>query len=403
MSDESVDQMLVLAERLRAANGGELDESAIQAVAEATGAPLEYVRLAVKLRSDKQKKSFLAQLRSQFLTLDPDTRRYVVAGVFSTGAALLHNLERLFDERTGSGSSYGVFGMLALAVAIVGLYSVAISRERRTAAIAGAVFGGGFFLMRSVFAFMMGIFLRVDSVMLIPMCAGGAVLGLALNRLVERNRERLGLKDPARERQELLRQLHDLRDKLHSGEQSLAFLSVDIVGSTRMKQQADPLAVEFTFNEYHQFVERIVRKRAGRVHSTAGDGVICAFPSPQEAFAAAKNIQTGIFELNTLRNKIGVPIVVRCGVHSGSVLAPDAADPTSVEFTEVIDIASHLQRVAPPGGIAVSEFAAMSLPGGAAAVGSQTVQVSDVSAVVWVPKNTVPPRPATPPALPEQA
>ena len=36
MSDDSVDQMLVLAERLREANGGALDESAILAVAEAT-------------------------------------------------------------------------------------------------------------------------------------------------------------------------------------------------------------------------------------------------------------------------------------------------------------------------------------------------------------------------------
>src|SRR5579884_327393 len=74
LSEDSVDQMLILAERLRAANGGELDESAMQAVSEATGAPLDYVRLAVKLRSERQKKNFLATLRTQFLTLEPHTR-----------------------------------------------------------------------------------------------------------------------------------------------------------------------------------------------------------------------------------------------------------------------------------------------------------------------------------------
>ena len=72
-----------------------------------------------------------------------------------------------------------------------------------------------------------------------------------------------------RERQELLKQLVDIQDKLRSGEQEVSFLSVDIVGSTRMKQMADPLSVEFTFTEYHKFVEMIAR-RSGDVVASQG-------------------------------------------------------------------------------------------------------------------------------------
>ncbi|HJP82015.1 MAG TPA: hypothetical protein VJ835_00795, partial [Fimbriimonadaceae bacterium] len=55
ITDDGVQQMLELAERLRSANGGDLDEAAIQAVAEATSAPLEYVRLALRIRGEKKK------------------------------------------------------------------------------------------------------------------------------------------------------------------------------------------------------------------------------------------------------------------------------------------------------------------------------------------------------------
>ena len=98
MTDDSVEQMLILAERLRESNGGELDESAILAVAEATGAPVEYVRLAVKLRSEKEKRSFVANLRSQYRTLEPHTRRYVLSGAAAASAPI-------FRFRPGSRAS----------------------------------------------------------------------------------------------------------------------------------------------------------------------------------------------------------------------------------------------------------------------------------------------------------
>jgi class 3 adenylate cyclase len=240
--------------------------------------------------------------------------------------------------------------------------------------------------------------------MLLPITMFGILGGVALHRLFDKNRKKLGLRDPIQERQELLTQLHELRDKLHSGEQSMTFLSVDIVGSTRMKQHADPLAVEFTFNEYHQFVERIARKYGGQVHSTAGDGVTCAFDHPQQAYGAARNLQSGLIELNMLRNKLGTPLTLRCGIHTGTVVTPDASDVTSLNFAQVIDIAAHLQKITPPGGIAVSEASASGLIGGMDAVGPERGEIEGVHAAIWVPKSLAPKPTATePPPLPHGA
>ena len=96
-------------------------------------------------------------------------------------------------------------------------------------------------------------------------------------------------------------------------------------------------------------------------------------------------MQTGIVELNTFRNKIGVPMVLRAGIHTGSVNAP-TDDIKTVNFAHVIDVTSHLQRACPPGGIIVSEDAAKLIPGGAATIGPERMETEDCVAFVWQPK-----------------
>lgn len=406
LTDDGVDSMIALAERLRAVNGGVLDDSAISAIAEATGAPTEYVRLAVKVRAEQERRSLVSQARAQYLTLDPDVRKYVVAGISGTLCAFLSVLEaylKWLSEQHVLQYSYGIFGMVALVFLTLAIYTVGLARDGRVAAVAGAIFGGGYFALQAVFAAIFRLEATYPPFVLVPFTIGGAIAGLLLQAVVQKYRGSLGLKDPVKERQDLLRQLVDLQKKLEASEQHCTFVSLDIVGSTRMKNLADPLSVEFTFNEYHQFVERVTTKHGGRIHSTAGDGVICAFDQASQAFAAARNIQTGIIELNTFRNRIGTPIVLRASVHTGTVMTAQAGDITSVNFAHVIDIAAHLQKMAPPGGIVVSDAAAMSLPGGPAAVGTEKVQVDEVTATIWSPRPVAVSAVAAPPPVPDRA
>ncbi len=364
MTDDSVHQMLLLAERLREQHGGQLDDAAILAVSEATGATPEYVRLAVRLLPEKEHR-LGERIRAAFLTLEPDVRRHVLSGLLATTCALLAVLSRPTWE---AANLFGTLLLIALGLAV---WNIGVSKDTRAAAISGALFGGMYFVADSLFTLLAKLLLPVaqigsglENLLLIPFVLGGGLIGILAQRIVSRLQRKIGIKDPVQERQELLRQLVTLQDKLRSGEQSMTFLCVDIVGSTKMKAKADPLSVEFTFTEYHQFVDNVTRRYGGSVHSTAGDGVTCAFSHPQQAFGAAKNMQTGIVELNTFRNKIGVPMVLRAGIHSGSVNAP-TEDIKTVNFAHVIDVTSHLQRACPPGGIIVSEDAANLLPGGA--------------------------------------
>ena len=392
--------MLMLAERLRAQNGGRLDDSAIQAVAEATGVPSEYVRLAVRMRKQTEDKHPLAAVRDQYLALESHVRRYVLTGVNATFCALFYSLgqrsEWMLEQaqrannRSDLSSPASLLMMISLVWLSLGLYNIAVSRETKVAATSGAILGGGFFAANSFFSFIVGLpaNAQMPPILLLPFTVVGAVGGLALQRAVSKNRAKLGLTDPVAERQQLLKQLVDLRDKLESGEQSTTFLSIDIVGSTRMKEVADPLAVEFTFTEYHKYVERAAKKFSGTIHSTAGDGVTCAFEHPAQAFNAAKSIQMGLIELNTFRNKIGVPIRVRQGIHTGTIIAADSGDIRSVNFAHVIDVAAHLQKQATPGSIVVSDTALPYVPGQGAAVGTDRVSAAGVGGLVWVPKVT---------------
>lgn len=391
LTDDGVQQMIELAERLRVANGGELDDSAVFAVAEATGAPVEYVRLALRLRRSQEKETVSRRLRTNFLSLEPEVKRYVAAGGAAIAIALLASLEAFTRSFQGfrAGEAWPIFGMLKLIAITLGIYNICVSRETKTAIITGAITGGLMFALYGVLSFVLNL-RPVEPMLLFFWTVFGAIGGAGAHAIVGRYRKQLGLKDPVKERQELLRQLVQLQDKLRSGEQIATFVSVDIVGSTKMKAGSDSLSVEFTFNEYHQFVDMVSRRHGGRVHSTAGDGVTMVFDHPQQAFSASKFLQAGMIELNTFRNKIGTPIVLRCGIHTGTVMAPDAGDIKTLNFAHVIDIAAHMQKLCPPGGIAVSESAAMHLPGGPAAIGSQRIDAQGVPGIVWAPKVTIP-------------
>lgn len=399
LTDDAVRQMLLLAERLREATGGELDDESIQAVSEATGAPVEYVRVAARMLPEKRTKGVVSNFRSAFLTLEPEVRTSVLSGLTATFCAGLHVLASV---NSAPGNSF--FDTLALIFLGLGIWNMSLARDARGGAISGALFGGVYFVIQGLVAYLLQYPKTLQSPVLIAFLLGGALTGLVLNKLVSRFRPKLGIQDPVRERQEMLRQLVNLQERLRSGEQSVTFLSVDVVGSTQIKASCDPLSVEFTFNEYHLFVENATRRFQGRVHSTAGDGMILAFDYPQQAFAAAKNLQTGIGELNMFRNKTGVPLVLRCGVHSGTVIAPQAGVIESINFAHVIDVTAHLQKECPPGGVAVSDSASAQLPGGAASVGVTKVRAADVSGTIWMPRHLTAPMLADappPPALPE--
>ncbi|MFN3650538.1 MAG: adenylate/guanylate cyclase domain-containing protein [Armatimonadota bacterium] len=153
-------------------------------------------------------------------------------------------------------------------------------------------------------------------------------------------------------RAELLDLLFSLQSQLEGQRQRRAFLSVDVVGSTAMKQDATDLAAEHSFNRYREWVEGIVSGEGGEVQSAAGDGLMAMFPDEARALRAARQLQDGLDRFNTESNRLPRPFRLRCGVSAGEVpLEPGR--PLGHLQSAVIDRAAVLQKSARPGEVVV--------------------------------------------------
>jgi class 3 adenylate cyclase len=162
-----------------------------------------------------------------------------------------------------------------------------------------------------------------------------------------RVRQKLQENDPAH----LTAEIVEIQWRLNPTAGSACTMVVDVAGSTRMKAEADPLAVEYSFRAYHQFVAEIAQRRGGTVLSEVGDGAVFAFLSCGEALYAAKEIQTRIGEFNARVNRLASPFRVRIGIHTGQA----TSQLREVPFNELIDIAAHVEKEAPVGGIAMTQ------------------------------------------------
>lgn len=160
-------------------------------------------------------------------------------------------------------------------------------------------------------------------------------------------KKRLRSNDPAA----LLAEAVQIQWRLAPRSEARCVMVVDVARSTAMKAEADPLLVEWSFREYHKMIEEITRRQAGDVLSTAGDGMVASFCNCPQALFAAKQIQTQIGRFNTKTNRLPSPFRLRIGLHAGEV----KADLLHVPFSEIIDVAAHIESAAPVGGIAITD------------------------------------------------
>lgn len=375
--DELLESVQGLIQRVQQ-TGQEVDDLTIAALAEATGAPQEYIRVAL-LASRQELTQKRTTLKDLYLSLDPLLRKLV------TGTALgsLAGISMAF-RRQGLDTG-GLWGFFMVAPLIIAIYAAGVSATKRLAMVTGVAYGVGLFLAQATLITLIGMFRDVaggvrPEFFIIGALVGGAVGALA-HEFVSKSGRKLGLKPATAERQALLQQLLELQDQLKTHTQEVTFLSLDMVGSTEMKSGAEPLAVEYTFTEYHNYVQQIVEKHEGKIHSTAGDGVTCVFNHPAQAFVAARQIQAGLFELNFHRNKLGKPIRLRAGIHHGSVTSADG-QVENINFSSVIDLASHLQKNCPIGCVLTSTSAARIIPD-PAAYSDEIVMVDGLEARIF--------------------
>lgn len=128
-----------------------------------------------------------------------------------------------------------------------------------------------------------------------------------------------------------------------------AVLAADVAGYSRLLA-TDEWATVTTLEEYRGVFRRRVSGKNGRVVDTAGDSVLAIFPCPVRAVEAAFGIQEEIDGRNEMLPQVQ-RMRFRLGINFGVVIEKDDGTIYGLD----VNVASHIESLAEPGGTAVSE------------------------------------------------
>ena len=152
----------------------------------------------------------------------------------------------------------------------------------------------------------------------------------------------------------LLEIMAETKKRLDTMRRDLAFLSIDVVGSTDMKIGEDKMKIELDFREYKKFVDAAIAANGALAAAWTPDGVMICFATPIAAVTAAQNVIVGLRRFNDKVKTIRGNFQVRCGVNAGSVFY-DRSIPMEQMSDHVIDVAGHMQKYALPNTIALAK------------------------------------------------
>jgi adenylate cyclase len=127
-----------------------------------------------------------------------------------------------------------------------------------------------------------------------------------------------------------------------------AILFADVVGYSRL-MGADETATYDALKQLRRAIDPMIAGHAGRIVSTAGDGLLADFGSVVDALSCAVAMQEASRDLNAAL----APerrLQLRIGVNLGDVIVADDND----LYCDGINIAARLQALAAPGGICLS-------------------------------------------------
>ena len=124
-----------------------------------------------------------------------------------------------------------------------------------------------------------------------------------------------------------------------------AILAADVVGSSRLMAEDEAAALAALDGLRRGVLEPRIAAHGGRLFKAMGDGFLAEFPSAVEALRCALAVQ------EEMRTGGGGGLALRIGVHQGDVvLAEDGSD----LLGDGVNVAARLERLAEPGGVAVS-------------------------------------------------
>ena len=140
-----------------------------------------------------------------------------------------------------------------------------------------------------------------------------------------------------------------------------SFLDVDVVASRAMKGAGErPEHIIVSFERFRSYISEICVELGGQVLNSNGDELMCFFESAGQAVLAGSAILERLADFNREKNLLGRPFRFRLGIHTGLSLVDLAA---GIAYSEVLDLAGHIQKCAEPDTLVISEATLEALPG----------------------------------------
>ena len=127
-----------------------------------------------------------------------------------------------------------------------------------------------------------------------------------------------------------------------SMEIDLAILFADVCDSTRLYETVGNVRATEIIQRILRQLESVVGAGGGRVVKSLGDGLMCTFPNPTNACAAAEAVVATVASTANGATRVG-GVHVRVGLHYGS--AVDAGDDV---FGDAVNVAARVQSLASP-------------------------------------------------------
>jgi uncharacterized protein YggT (Ycf19 family) len=187
-----------------------------------------------------------------------------------------------------------------------------------------------------------------------------------------------------KKRKDLILHFMEVKGRLEAYEHVLAFLSIDVVGSTAMKKAENAMVISADFYRYNEMADKVLKANNVIKVATTPDGIMAAFKDTDHAVNAAQQLINELDHFNKFVKKMKSDFQIRCGINTGMIYF-DIDEPLEHISDRVIDIAGHMQKDAEPNtiNIAKSAIAPLDKTGGF----TTTEKVIDEQVVyTWRPK-----------------
>ncbi len=139
----------------------------------------------------------------------------------------------------------------------------------------------------------------------------------------------------------------------------VSVLFADLVGFTTLSESRDPEAVRELLGRYFEMATQIIGSYGGTVEKFIGDAVMAVWGAPT-AFEddAERAVRSGldlVVAVEALGTEIGAELSLRAGVLTGEAAVTLGATNQGMVAGDLVNTASRLQSVAPPGTVLVGE------------------------------------------------